>query len=394
MLVSLSWISFKAPGIWFWQRIASPHMAGLAAALAGQGCSVVYVAERQMSEDRAQQGWTSPDFGKASLELAPTAAAVQALALSAPVDAVHICQGVRSNGLVRVAQRTLAAHRRKQWVVMETVEDAGWRGVLKRLEYRRLFLRWRSRLQGVLASGSRTPAWVVRCGVPVDRVFPFAYFLPDAIRPESDHLAKAAGPFRFVFVGQFIERKRLDMLLSALATLDRDDVQLVVVGSGPLERELQSFAEKTLPGHVRWLGRLPLGEVPQAMAHADCLVLPSRHDGWGAVVSEALMVGTPAICSDACGAAEVVRASGVGGVFRSGDLMSLVQTLDAAHAAGKPQEQDRRALANWARCLGASAGAEYLRAIVQHSQGAGPRPAPPWERKRYIQAPCNGRTAP
>ena len=109
--------------IYFWQRIVSPHMAGLASALAGPGCAVVYVAERQMSEDRAQQGWTSPDLGAARLELAPTAAEMQAVALSAPVDAVHICQGVRSNGLVGVAQRTLAAHRRKQWVVMETVED-------------------------------------------------------------------------------------------------------------------------------------------------------------------------------------------------------------------------------------------------------------------------------
>lgn len=49
------------------------------------------------------------------------------------------------------------------------------------------------------------------------------------------------------------------------------------------------------------------------MARADVLVLPSWHDGWGAVVSEALMAGTPAIASDACGSAGVVRASGVGG---------------------------------------------------------------------------------
>jgi glycosyltransferase involved in cell wall biosynthesis len=303
---------------------------------------------------------------------------MQTLALRAPVNAVHICQGIRSNGLVGVAQRTLAAHRRKQWVVMETVEDAGWRGLLKRLEYLRLFLRWRSRLQGVLATGSHTPAWVVRRGMPADRVFPFAYFLPDAIRPESDRLVEPAGPFRFVFVGRLIELKRLDLLISALATLKRDDVELVVAGSGPLERELQSFAEKTWPVHVHWLGRLPLGDVPQVMARADCLVLPSRHDGWGAVVSEALMTGTPAICSDACGATGVVRASGVGGVFRSGNLASLVQTLEAALAAGKPQEQDRRALANWARCLGASAGAGYLRAILQHPQGASLRPASPW----------------
>ena len=375
---------FKSRLVYFWQRIVSPHMAGLAAALAGQGCSVVYVAERQMSEDRAQQGWTSPALGMASLELAPTAAAVRALAQAAPVDAIHICQGIRSNGLVGMAQRTLAAHHRNQWVVMETVEDTEWRGVLKRLEYRRLFMLWRNRLQGVLATGCSTPAWVVGRGMPADRVFPFAYFLPDAIRPENGQMAETGGPFRFAFVGRLIELKRVDLLISALSILKWPDVELVVIGSGPLESELHSFAETTWPGRVRWLGRLPLGEVPQAMARADCLVLPSRHDGWGAVVSEALMVGTPAICSDACGAAGVVRASGVGSVFRSGDLTSLVQTLDASLAAGKPREQNRFALANWARCLGASAGAGYLIDILQHSRNAGPRPTPPWERSSQL----------
>ena len=352
-------------------------MAGLAVALAQQGCNVVYVAEQLLSDDRARQGWTSPNLGVARLELAPTAAAVRALAQSAPADASHICQGIRSNGLVGTAQRTLAAHRRKQWVAMETVEDAGCRGVLKRLEYQRLFRRWRHHLQGVLATGSRTPAWVAHRGMPADRVFPFAYFLPDAIQPESRHLVDSAGPFRFIFVGQLIELKRLDLLVSALAALKQDDVELIAVGSGPLASELQAFAEATWPCRVRWVGRLPLDEVPQTMACADCLVLPSRHDGWGAVVSEALMAGTPAICSDACGAAEVVRASGVGGVFASGNLASLARALDDVIAAGKVTTQDRRELADWAQCLGASAGARYLCSILLHSLKNEPRPVAP-----------------
>jgi len=375
------------PAIWFWQRIVSPHMAGLAGALARQGCTVVYVAEQLMSADRAQQGWTSPDLGMARLELAPTAPAVRALAAAAPVDAIHLCQGIRSNGLVGEAQRTLAAHGRRQWVVMETVEDAGWRGVFKRLEYRRLFMQWRGRIEGVFATGFRTPAWVVRRGMPADRVFPFAYFLPDAMQPAGDRSAEAGGPFRFVFVGRLIELKRVDLLISALATLKRNDVELVVIGSGPQESELKSFAEKTWPGRVRWLGRLPLGEVPKAMARADCLVLPSRHDGWGAVVSEALMEGIPAICSDSCGSADVVRASGVGGVFASGDLSSLVRALDSVIVAGKLKAQDRLRQAEWARCLGAEAGAGYLRAILQSSGDAGSRPAPPWERGFQYRVP-------
>jgi hypothetical protein len=103
-------------------------MAGLAAALARQGCDVVYVAEQLMSQDRARQGWSTPDLGSARLELAPTADDVDALVDVASADSIHITQGVRANGLVGHAQRALAARALRQWVVMETVEDSGWKG--------------------------------------------------------------------------------------------------------------------------------------------------------------------------------------------------------------------------------------------------------------------------
>ena len=61
-------------------------------------------------------------------------------------------------------------------------------------------------------------------------------------------------------------------------------------------------------------------KIPEVICESDCLVLPSRYDGWGAVISEALMVGTPVICSDNCGAANVVTASNVGSVFSTNDF--------------------------------------------------------------------------
>jgi hypothetical protein len=39
-----------------------------------------------------------------------------------------------------------------------------------------------------------------------------------------------------------------------------------------------------LPGRVSFRGLLPISNIPGHMAAADCLVLPSSHDGWGAVV--------------------------------------------------------------------------------------------------------------
>lgn len=374
-------MSGQRRSVWFWQRMVSPHMAGLAAALAQQGCDVVYVAEQVMSADRASHGWIAPDLGAVRFELAPTEAAVALLVYAAPGDSVHICQGIRANGLVGVAQRILAERRLRQWVVMETVDDWGWRGFLKRLEYRRLFACWRGKIEGVLATGQRTPAWVVARGVPAARVFPFAYFLPGVEIPcEREEMPN--GVFRFIFVGRLIELKRLDLLIDALAKLGRQDVELLVIGSGPLERQLREAAEEVLPGRVRWTGQLPINEVPKVMALADCLVLPSRHDGWGAVVSEALMVGTSAVCSDRCGSAGVVRASGYGSIFRSGDIYRLVDGLREVIARGRLSELERNKLAQWARCLGAAAGAEYLRCVLAFSEGRGTRPAPPWTKAR------------
>ena len=183
--------------------------------------------------------------------------------------------------------------------------------------------------------------------------------------------------FRFLFVGSLIKLKRVDLLLRSLSKLD-GDFELLIVGDGPMRENLQSMANVLLPNHVRWLGTLPMNDIPHLMSSADCLILPSRHDGWGAVVSEALMVGTPVICSDACGSAGVVHASGVGGVFRSGDHCALTAELAVAFSAGYLQPEARERLATWAQCLGATQGALYLQSIFQSYESSGSIPSPPW----------------
>ncbi len=363
--------------VWFWQRIVSPHMAHLAVALARQGCPVTYVAEQAMSPDRQQQGWAVPELPGVNLLYANTKAAVKKLVHRAPRCSLHICQGIRSNGLVSTAQRELSANGLRQWVVMETVEDSGWRGIIKRVEYSRLFRTRRNSLQGVLAIGHHTSDWVAARGMPAKGVFPFAYFLPDAKLP---NVAASREPcsFRFVFAGQLIARKRVDWLLNALAALAEHDFELSIVGSGPEEPALRALSANKLGDRVRWLGSLPMTEVPATMAQADCLVLSSVHDGWGAVISESLMTGTPVVCSDACGAAGVVHASGVGGVFPR-DRDDVLRAMLNEQMKNGPIDAARRVrLSAWATSLGASAGARYLLNILDHANNGSSRPLPPW----------------
>lgn len=372
----------KTP-IWFWQRIVTPHMALLAEALAAQGDPVVYVANEQMSATRAQQGWKAPALAVAQLQLVHDEASVRAIVRSASNNSIHLCQGLRGNGLVATAQQYLRARGLRQWVIMETVDDAGWRGVFKRLIYRWLYWHRRHSLEGVLAIGADTADWVVARGLPPSKVFPFAYFLrePDMQEIQSIwEVLPGKRPYRFIFVGNLIELKRVDCLIRAIAALNNLHVDLWVVGNGPEENALQEQATELLPGRVHWMGRLAMSEIPALMAQVDCLVLPSRHDGWGAVVSEALMVGTPAICSDACGASAVVRASGKGGVFPVGSDTGLLEQLRKAVDAGPWPLKNRQDLAQWAIALGAQAGANYLLEILAYTSDGGVRPLAPWER--------------
>jgi glycosyltransferase involved in cell wall biosynthesis len=374
--------------VWFWQRIVTPHMAGLAAAFAERGVSAVYVAQDGMSPERAAQGWTMPPLGNAALKFAPSESDIAQLIESASPESIHICQGFRGNGLISVASRLIEKRGLRQLIVMEKIDDNGWRGLLRRLVYAVTVRSRRAALQGVLAIGKETDEWLIDRGMPREKVFPFSYFLG----PEQTHAISITGAaaFRILFVGQFIERKRLDLLIEALSHVADLQFEFVVVGTGPLEDQLRQKANNLLPGKVEWLGRQPMEAISALMATCDLLVLPSRHDGWGAVVSEALMAGTPAICSDACGAAVAVEASGRGGVFKSGDRSALMALLISAIDQGKVLPEERRSLARWSQCLGAASGAAYLERILSHTTEGATRPVPPWATPVLPNVPDGG----
>ncbi|MCB1815373.1 MAG: hypothetical protein KDK04_27200 [Candidatus Competibacteraceae bacterium] len=74
----------------------------------------------------------------------------------------------------------------------------------------------------------------------------------------------------------------------------------------------------------------------------------------------------------------VVRASGYGGVFQSGDVNSLTMELEVALEKGRLNLDERQALADWAKCLGAEAGADYLIRVLEYMDGHAGKPVAPW----------------
>lgn len=133
-----------------------------------------------------------------------------------------------------------------------------------------------------------------------------------------------------LFSGQMIDRKGVDVLLKAYIqiALDHPNLRLLLLGSGPQRDLFAAMVPDVLKSRVLFLGHKDPSELPAIFAKADIFCLPSRHDGWGVVVNEALGAGLPLIVSDAVGAArDLVEHGRNGFITQSGNVSDLAQAL-------------------------------------------------------------------
>ncbi|MFB6188561.1 MAG: glycosyltransferase family 4 protein [Halapricum sp.] len=108
------------------------------------------------------------------------------------------------------------------------------------------------------------------------------------------------------FVGRHTHQKGIDHLLAAVERLSRDDVTLVVGGSGHLTDQLKRFVEMLDIGDaVRFVGYVPEEDLADYYASADLFVSPSIAEPFGLAIVEALSVDTRVVTTE-CGAAEVL----------------------------------------------------------------------------------------
>lgn len=147
-------------------------------------------------------------------------------------------------------------------------------------------------------------------------------------------------------VGRLVEDKGFDYLLDAFAriALNRPDLRLVIIGEGPdrqaLEAKVQALglADKVyLPGHKPGLATL--------YRAFDWVVIPSRDEGLGLVLQEAVIAGVPVLLSDLAVFQE--QLGEVGHYVPVGDIPAWSKALDdlAEQDAGHVAQIQHQALA-------------------------------------------------
>jgi glycosyltransferase involved in cell wall biosynthesis len=327
----------------FWQPIASPHQEAFLEAVARQFTGEVILAvERDLPAERRAQGWRQPSHTNVKVIDISIPANHAALAAHATATSLHVFSGFFSHPLVWAGFRKLAGSEARLAIMSEAPEQTFVTGWFKRLRGKVLAARWASRFAFVLAIGGVGCEFFERIGFPQDKIVPFGYYLDVHPLAEATAARRADGVIRFVSAGQLIRRKGIDLLVKACSTLPTAGWRLDIYGDGPERQALEQVVrESKLSDRIVFHGVIPSEQVRTVLAEADCAVLPSRFDGWGMLVNESLAVGTPVICTAACGAAAIVTDEQSGFVVPSGRAPALAAAVAAAVARGPIQSQTR-----------------------------------------------------
>jgi len=111
-------------------------------------------------------------------------------------------------------------------------------------------------------------------------------------------------PAYFLYVGRLVYDKGVDVLLQALALVK--EVKLVIVGDGPEKENLVKLAQKLhLDERVSFVGSQK--SLNHYFEKAIALILPSRREGFGLVLIEALAASVPVIGTNIGGIIDIIK---------------------------------------------------------------------------------------
>jgi glycosyltransferase involved in cell wall biosynthesis len=203
--------------------------------------------------------------------------------------------------------------------------DNNWKGTLRQYLGSIWFRLWLKRhFDAALVPGRSASELMQFLGMPANRIFTGYYGAYEHMYKPGKRLKDRRS--EFLFVGQLIHRKGVDILLEAYKKYRSNGGvwDLRILGSGPFEKDCKG------DGIVfEGFGQVDL--VSLRMQEARCLILPSREDHWGTVVCEAMASGMPVIASRWVGASEDLIRNGMNGyIFEdmtSGSLERCMQSV-------------------------------------------------------------------
>lgn len=154
-------------------------------------------------------------------------------------------------------------------------------------------------------------------------------FSPLAGDLKDVNLEQLSGKKIFLYVGNPMPLKRLDLALQAIKILNDPDARLVVVGGGyDLEDYKKLARDLEINDKVVFVGECPNDvELADYYNAAACLVMPSERESFSLVIVEAMACGLPVIGTDIPGVRNRISPGADGFLFAKGDARDLADKM-------------------------------------------------------------------
>jgi glycosyltransferase involved in cell wall biosynthesis len=192
------------------------------------------------------------------------------------------------------------------------------------------------------------------------------HYLPNLTDTSFFQPANRSGQPRFLSVGNLTRNKNQALAIEAfnLWFQKHGNGQLIIIGSGPEEKQLKSLAGRLgISEKVHFTGQISRSALADQLRQSTCLLITSRHETFGVVAIEALSSGLPVI-STRCGGPESIISNGVHGYFTSFMPEDVAQHMELLLQNGQqfpPEALHHYAVNEFSR----KAVAEKLQAIYQ-----------------------------
>ena len=294
-----------------------------------------YVCLKDYPEERKALNWGSTNYGNAELIILPNDKKARGKKikklLDLSVECEHIICGIAgpmANIICPILKR-----RKQKFIVVSERPRIGFTGakssiisvglcfkygILKRLKYQ-------SSIKAFLPLGSIGVDVFHRLGWKKELLFQFMYCGEYHNYPAlKEH---DTGKIHFLYIGRFGFNHALDVLMDAFDKINDNNWQLDMAGGYGEQKDLIMRWISTRE-NVQFIGKFDSSEVRTLMAQYDCIVVPSRLDGWNCQINEALSVGCPVITHIFSVSSELVSASGAGIVVRSLDSTEMAKALE------------------------------------------------------------------
>lgn len=354
----------------FWQNCLSQHQLPYIRRICEDNrvSRVVLVSPVGVAKNRIAMGFGAQvDLGDIELVLDPTDEDVKRLYKETEGKSVHLYSGIRANKFVFKWLKIGFAFDVKRGIITELPNTYSFRFDIKNLKP--LFLhrlrfalcdkKYAKRIDYVFAMGLEACRYFksVYSGWSV---FPFSYSV-ECEKMSSVISAEDSLNINIAFVGSISKLKNAKLILEASDRIKDNHFAIHLCGDGSERSDCEAYAKLHDMNNVKFYGFVRNEQIPSILSSVDVLILPSLYDGWGAVVNEALLAGCFVVCSDQCGAKDLLTDKQRGLVFKAGDIDGLTWCLSYIQDNVSSIRQGREERRSWAeKHISPKAIAEYF----------------------------------